>query len=185
MAGTRELDVVDILAAQHREIRALLDRLRTPDHDAERVFAELVRLLAVHETAEEEVVHPLARRARFGAERIVEPRLAEESAAKKALSQLRELGVDHPEFPAKLAKFREDVLAHAEHEETEEFLLLRRQYSARELRNMARSVRRAEALAPTRPHPGAGGSALANRLLGLPLAAVDRLRDLIRDRRRR
>ncbi|MBH0781786.1 hemerythrin domain-containing protein [Nocardia bovistercoris] len=183
MTGTRELDVVDILTAQHRQIRALLDRLRLDDRDTEQVFDDLVRLLTVHETAEEEVVHPLAGRARFGAERIVEPRLAEESAAKKALSELRELGVGHPEFPAKLAAFRDAVLTHAEHEEAEEFELLRRQYSARELRNMGRSVRRAEALAPTRPHPGTGVSALPNRVLGLPLAVLDRLRDVLRDRR--
>ena len=45
---------------------------------------------------------------------------------------------------------------------------------------LAAAVRAAEALAPTRPHPGTE-SATANLALGPPLAVVDRARDLIRD----
>ncbi|WP_228782529.1 hypothetical protein [Nocardia abscessus] len=42
---------------------------------------------------------------------------------------------------------------------------------------MAGSVRAAEAVAPTRPHPHAGESAAANLLAGPPLALFDRARD--------
>ncbi|WP_054814713.1 hemerythrin domain-containing protein [Nocardia arizonensis] len=180
MTSTRGQDVVDVLTAQHREIEALLERLRAGGGDTEALFGELVRSLAVHEAAEELVVHPLAQRARFGAEEIVEPRLREESEAKHALSDLWHLGVEHPDFPDKLAAFADAVSAHAEHEEVEEFPLLRRQYSANELQNMARTVRRAEAMAPTRPHPHTGTSAPANMLAGPPLAVFDRIRDALR-----
>jgi hypothetical protein len=44
---------------------------------------------------------------------------------------------------------------------------------------MAGTVRAAEAVAPTRPHPGLQG-ATANVLLGPPVAIMDRARDAIR-----
>jgi hypothetical protein len=44
---------------------------------------------------------------------------------------------------------------------------------------MASTVKVAEAVAPTRPHPGVE-SATANLLLGPPVAIMDRARDLIR-----
>ncbi|MEU2032935.1 hemerythrin domain-containing protein [Nocardia amamiensis] len=175
-------DVVDLLTAQHEEITSLFAQLRA-GHDAKQdVFTDLVRLLAVHESAEEEVVHPVAGRARFGADdEVVKPRLAEENEAKRALSELYDLGVDHPEFDAKLAAFADAVAEHAAHEEAEEFTLLRAQYSSTQLRRMAGSVRAAEAVAPTRPHPHAGESAVANLLAGPPLALFDRARDAVRD----
>ncbi|WP_342213141.1 hypothetical protein [Nocardia otitidiscaviarum] len=46
-------------------------------------------------------------------------------------------------------------------------------------------MRVAEATAPTRPHPGAGESALANFVVGPPLALIDRVRDAVRDWRRK
>ncbi|MGW4093965.1 hemerythrin domain-containing protein [Nocardia sp. NPDC004750] len=178
-------DVVDLLTAQHEEIRTLLARLKSGNDAKQDLFTELVRLLAVHESAEEEVVHPVAGRARFGADAdIVQPRLEEENAAKRALADLYDLGVDHPEFDARLAEFADAVDEHAAHEEAEEFALLRAQFSSSQLQRMAGSLRAAEAVAPTRPHPHAGESALANLAAGPPLALFDRARDAVRDWRR-
>lgn len=184
MSTKADEDVVDVLKAQHEQIRDLLSRLKSGPSDKEAVFTELVRLLAVHESAEEEVVHPAAARAAFGIEPLVKARRAEENEAKKALSELYDLGVDHPEFDEKLAQFADAVTEHAEHEENEEFELLRGTFSATQLRHMATSVRIAEAVAPTRPHPHAGESRAANFLVGPPLAVFDRVRDAVRDRRR-
>lgn len=181
MATKPEQDVVDLLTAQHEEIRTLLRRLRSGHEDKQELFSELVRLLAVHESAEEGVVHPVAKRAVFGAEEVVQPRLEEESEAKRALSELYDLGVDHPEFDARLAEFADAVDRHAAHEEREEFTLLRKQYSATQLERMAGSLRAAEAVAPTRPHPHAGESRMANLVVGPPLALFDRARDAVRD----
>ncbi|MBF6195813.1 hemerythrin domain-containing protein [Nocardia implantans] len=179
-------DVVDLLTAQHEEIRTLLARLKAGHDGKQELFTDLVRLLAVHESAEEEVVHPVAGRARFGADAdIVQPRLEEENAAKRALADLYDLGVDHPDFDARLARFADAVHEHAAHEEAEEFALLRAQFSTGQLRRMAGSLRAAEAVAPTRPHPRAGESALANLVAGPPLALFDRARDAVRDWRLR
>ncbi|WP_432933339.1 hemerythrin domain-containing protein [Microbispora sp. CA-135349] len=110
------------------------------------LFNELVRLPAVHESAEEQVVHPAAR-SKAGDE-VVEARLHEEDEAKHALSDLYDLGVDHPEFDTRLAALEKAVVEHATHEEREEFPRLRRETSPERLRRRAGAVR-----APRRSHP--------------------------------
>ncbi|WP_228000587.1 hemerythrin domain-containing protein [Nocardia australiensis] len=174
-------DVVDVLTAQHAQIKDLFGKLRSGQGDKQALFTELVRLLAVHESAEEEVVHPVASRAHFGVEPMVKARLSEENKAKHDLAELYDLGVEHPDFDAKLATFADAVAEHAAHEEGEEFALLRKSFSVSKLEHMVGSVRAAEAIAPTRPHPHAGESPIANMLTGPPLALFDRVRDAVRD----
>ncbi|UFT00344.1 hemerythrin domain-containing protein [Nocardia huaxiensis] len=179
-------DVVDLLLDQHHQIETLLQQIRTGQGRKDELFTDLVRLLAIHEAAEEEVVHPIAKRAENGdGEGMVEARLEEESEAKHALAELYKLGVESPEFDVKFAEFAAAVADHAEREEAEEFTLLRKQLTTTQLERMATSVRAAEAVAPTRPHPSAGESAVANLLAGPPLAVFDRVRDAVRDMRRK
>ena len=59
--------------------------------------------MAVHETIEEVVVHPTARRALLAiGESIVSARLAEEKQAKQALIALESLDVKSPDFETQL-----------------------------------------------------------------------------------
>ncbi|RJO70800.1 hemerythrin domain-containing protein [Nocardia panacis] len=176
-------DVVELLTEQHEQIRTLLDRLQSQDETADRrtLFAELVRLLVVHESAEEIVVHPVVRRGLFGVEDHVKPRIAEEKAAKLALAELYDLGVDHSEFDIKLADFAESMREHMAREEAGEFTVLRTQISTSKLERMTGSMRWVEAVMPTRPHPHAGETAVANLFAGPPLALFDKARDALRD----
>ncbi|NRQ36251.1 hemerythrin domain-containing protein [Nonomuraea sp. NN258] len=174
-------DVIDLLVAQHGRIRDLFDEVEQA-HDGDRAerLRRLVGLLAVHETAEEEIVHPYARRRLDGGDAVVADRLREENQAKRLLADLDRGGVDHPDFASNLARLRAAVTAHARGEERYEFARLRASTSAAERRAMAVAVRAAEALAPTHPHPGTE-SAAGNLLMGTPLALMDRARDAIRD----
>ena len=139
---------------------------------------DLRRLLAVHETAEEEIVHPRAKQKLPGGEKVVDARLEEEHEAKKLLSELESLDVDSKEFTAKLTKLRDAVIAHAEHEEAEEFAKLGTELSQKELERMGEIAKLAEAVAPTRPHPGVESPA-ANFIVGPFAAMLDRVRDVI------
>jgi hemerythrin superfamily protein len=178
MDEERNEDVIDLLVRQHAEIRRLFAAVEgaTDDERAAR-FGELVRLLSVHETAEQELVHPAIRE--FGGDEVVDARVAEERRATELLSTLTNLGSEAEGFDTLLVQLREDVLAHAEHEERAEFPILRREADRERLTSMAGAVRAAERIAPTRPHPGVESPA-ANLLLGLPLAIMDRARDAIR-----
>ncbi|MGW4465054.1 hemerythrin domain-containing protein [Micromonospora sp. NPDC004704] len=176
-----EDDVVDLLLAQHAQIEELFLLVSGGDGEVQRdAFDDLVFMLAVHETAEEEVIHPLARELPGGgADDLVEERLAEERQAKEMLKELAEGGVQAEGFGAGILLLRDAVLRHARHEERYEFPLLRQHIPATRLRRLAAAVRAAESIAPTRPH-AAPGSAAARAGLGLPLAVLDRVRDSIR-----
>ncbi len=179
-------DVVDLLLEQHDEIKSLFSELQSVEGPVRReLFEDLVRLLAVHESAEETVVHPVARRKLEGGEQVVEQRLEEEDRAKKELADLYDMGVDHPDFDRRLAAFAEDVIQHATREEADEFLRLRGAVDADQLRRMAGALKAAETAAPTRPHPNVPESAAGNVLTGPPMAVFDRVRDAVRDWRQK
>jgi hemerythrin superfamily protein len=175
-----ENDVVDLLIGQHMTIRDLFVQVTETTGDVRRVaFEQLVRLLAVHETAEEQLIHPLARVSVHGGGDVVDDRLAEEHDAKETLAALEQMGPDAPEFDGLFAKFRTDVLEHAHNEETYEFRYLRAKVPATQLRVLAPMVKAAEAIAPTHPHAGVE-SATANNLAGPVLSLFDRTKDLVR-----
>ncbi|MFS2293394.1 MAG: hemerythrin domain-containing protein, partial [Actinomadura sp.] len=169
-------DVIDLLRAQHGRIRDLFDEVLHADGTERRdAFRELVRLLAVHETAEEEIVHPVARRFP-GGDGIVDDRLAEERKAKELLAELDGMDTDDPGFLKSVDRLRMDVLTHARAEERYEFDRIKGEFSPAQLRGFAAAVRAAEATAPTHPRPGVE-SAMKNLLVGPPAALMDRVRD--------
>ncbi len=182
--GGRDVDVVDLLLTQHARIEEqFLLVIGAEGAARQHAFDDLVRLLSVHETAEEEVVHPLSRTIADG-DGVVDDRLAEERQAKEMLKSLVDADVHSDGFTASLLLLRNAVLTHARYEERYEFPQLRAKVPADRLRELAELVKAAEAAAPTRPHPGTE-SATANLVAGPALAAVDRARDLIREAGRR
>ncbi|MGH3388177.1 MAG: hemerythrin domain-containing protein [Actinomadura sp.] len=173
-------NVVDLLRRQHDDIRKLIAKI-TKGNGKERkeTFDQLRYLLAVHETAEEEIVHPFARHAIGNGERIVDARLKEEKEAKEILQELERIGTDSVEFEPLFDRLRKAVEAHAEHEEKVEFPEIVAKSTPEQLRGMAAVVKAAEAIAPTHPHPGIESPA-KNIALGPLAAVVDRARDAIR-----
>jgi hemerythrin-like domain-containing protein len=173
-------DVVRFLKDQHNLIKDMFDDvLSASDSKArEKAFVDLRQLLAVHETAEELVVHPSARRQVAHGDEIVDARLKEEHEAKEELSKLESMDIDSKEFITALTKFRDAVNDHAEHEENEEFNKLQRKLDPGDLGRMAKAVQAAEAIAPTRPHAGIE-SAKLNFVVGPFASMIDRARDVI------
>jgi hypothetical protein len=171
--------VVDLLLAQHARIRAMFAAVESADSSQRHQrFAELRRFLAVHETAEEMVVHPRVQHLHGGKD-VVGARLQEEHDAKILLKQLDGMDVNDPLFPVQLETLRSAVLTHAESEEREELPLLSADTDVKTLAQMAAAVKAAEAMAPTHPHPGV--ESLPANLVAGPLASVvDRTRDAIR-----
>jgi hypothetical protein len=180
-AGPEE-DVVDLLLTQHAQIEQLfLLVIGGTGQDRRDAFDDLVRLLAAHETAEEEIIHPLARDLPgSGGDAMVDDRLDEERQANDILKTLVGSGVDADGFDTAIILLRDAVLAHARYEERYEFPLLRRKVPAARLRTLATAVRAAQTTAPTRPHPRAQ-SAKGNLAVGPALAVIDRVRDAIRN----
>ena len=87
-------DVVKFLKEQHNLIKDMFEEvLSASDAKArEKAFVELRQLLAVHETAEEMVVHPRARHEIADGDEIVDALLQEEHEAKEHAVQARRHG---------------------------------------------------------------------------------------------
>ena len=173
-------DVVAFLTDQHNLIKDMFDDvLYASEPEArQKAFTDLRQLLAVHETAEEMVVHPRTRREVADGDEPVYARLDEEHAAKQQLASLEGMDIASQKFLDELTSFRDAVLEHAQNEEVEEFPKLKRELDADELKTMAAAVRAAEAIAPTRPHLGVE-SAKLNFAVGPFASMLDRARDAI------
>ncbi|ART73685.1 hemerythrin [Mycobacterium dioxanotrophicus] len=174
-------EVVAFLKAQHDLIEDMFDQvlLASDPKAREKPFIALRQLLAVHETAEEMIVHPRVRRELDGDDSIVDARLQEEHDAKELLSGIEALDITSQQFVDELTKLRDAVLEHAKHEENEEFPKLQQELDANELKQLATAVKAAEAIAPTRPHPGVE-SAKLNFAVGPFASMLDRARDVIK-----
>jgi hemerythrin superfamily protein len=183
-AGLPGPDVVDVLLTHHGRAEELFkETLNATGEDRRGAFHDLVRLLSIHETIEEQLVHPLSRASIDAGAELVADRLHEEREAKEMLKDLYERGTDDPEFEQRLLVLRDAVLEHATYEERYEFPRLRQANSPRALRALVPIARAAEAVVPTRPHPGVE-SATENLLAGPFAAIADRIKDALRDARR-
>jgi hemerythrin superfamily protein len=173
-------DVVEYLKAQHETIKQLfIETLDAADTASrEDAFTRLRTLLAVHETAEEMMVHPRVRRKIENGGEVVDARLAEEHDAKEALAELEKLDISTADFTKALIHLQAAVLKHAENEETEEFPLLEQQLDEDELQKLTVAVQAAERIAPTHPHAGVESGA-ANFAIGPFVSLLDRARDAI------
>jgi hemerythrin superfamily protein len=178
--GNAEHDVVDLLMQQHERVRQLFAAVESTSGDARKdSFEELRALLAVHETAEEMVVHPSVKKQGGAGESVVEARLQEEHDAKEILSELDGMDVTDANFTEKFATLKQMVTEHAESEEREEFPLVRQINDADQLAKMAKAVQSAEKMAPTHPHPGVESQA-ANMAAGPMASLIDRTRDAVK-----
>ena len=177
---TSTQDVVAFLKEQHNRIKELFaETLNATDKEKrQKAFFELRSLLAVHETAEEMVVHPRARRELEDGDKVVDARLQEENQAKKELQKIDSMDTGSQQFLDALTELQKAVLEHAEHEEAEEFNRMQNELDAGALKRMVGAVRAAEAIAPTRPHAGVE-SAMANLAAGPYASVLDRVRDAI------
>ena len=177
---TTQRDLAAAIRADHETVKQLFADIKAGKNGAE-AWEMLVRALAVHETAEEEILYPTVR-SKGGKEitEVVEQRLAEEDEAKKLLVDMEKLGPSGNGFGEMLAKLEKAVLAHAEAEEREILPTLAK-VDESAMHALAAAYHAAKALAPTHPHKAAPESALGNMAVGPVVAIVDRTRDLIHD----
>ncbi|HYD10008.1 MAG TPA: hemerythrin domain-containing protein [Acidimicrobiales bacterium] len=172
--------VTDILRDQHLQIVELFDTVQAASGDEKlEAFDCLRALLAVHETAEELIVHPAVRGLGDEADAAVKERLGEEDEAKKVLHQLEKLGADGDGFDDLFASFRKDVTNHAAAEEKQLFPRLDTEVSEESLVRMGEQLEKAEQMAPTHAHPHAPEGRVGNVLTGPLVAMVDKVRDAI------
>ena len=142
-------DVVTHVRHQHDNIgRLFADVAKASRVRRAEAFPPLVRLLAVHETAEETVIYPALLWGGTEATEVVRLRQAEEDLAKKALADLEGMDPASDRFDEAFTDFRADVEAHIEAEESEVLPRLDEARSRSELRMMDMGFVFVESIAP-------------------------------------
>lgn len=173
--------IIDHLREDHDKVRELLGRLDDSSPGERRdLFEQVVSELARHEAAEQALVHPRSREAAHG-DQVVDSVIREEQEAEEAMAEMESMDPTSDEFLDRFRTLRDDVLAHAAHEEDKEFPRLAAELDEDELVSLAERFERLEQAGPTRPHPHTPNDPVAKAGLG-PIAGVfDRARDAVRD----
>ncbi|RZU53477.1 hypothetical protein EV385_5406 [Krasilnikovia cinnamomea] len=164
-------DVLELLTAQHARTSRLFSRAGSTGDGAHMAFGDLARLIAVHEIAEEQMIHPLVRRLRPD-DQLADRLLDEERRISDALSDAVRAAA-HGHLDDTVGGLRDMVTAHSRREEHDEFPRLRRSVPVQERREMGRAVRAAEAAAAADAGPRDPARAVAQ--------AADRVRDALAD----
>jgi hemerythrin superfamily protein len=161
--------VLELLTAQHVRMNRLCDRAAGSTGDeAHMAFGDLALLIAVHEIAEEQMIHPLVRRLRPD-DHLADRLLDEESRISDALSDAVRAAA-HGHLDDTIGGLRDMVTAHSRREEHDEFPPLRKNVPLQERRDMGQAVRAAQAAAAAEAGPRDS----------LPVAqTADRVRDAL------
>lgn len=177
-----ETDIVDRLTDDHTEIRALLEQMETtPEDQRGDLFRHIVSFLARHEAAEEAVVHSATRDDVPGGEDVAQAVLEEEDQAEKLMAEMEKMDPAGDDFSVAFRRLRDDVLAHAEHEERDEFPRLREHLTLDRRVKMADGFERLKGMAPTHPHPNTPQEPAVRAAAGPIAGMFDRARDAARD----
>ncbi|MGA4799978.1 hemerythrin domain-containing protein [Streptomyces lavendulocolor] len=174
-----------VLARQRRD-HAELDRLMTlyesgrgPAEERRRTLRDILQLTFSHAFAEETVLWPALRRLASDGEELTTRVESEHQRINDLVAELGAIGPDdprHDELTAEaFALIRQDI------RDEEDLLLPRLQecLDRARLRRLGSAWETVRRTAPTRPHSVVPRRPPANAVLGVPLSAVDRIRDLL------
>jgi hemerythrin superfamily protein len=182
-AGTN-VDVVDILTSDHREMIALIGQIHsTPDGSQRRDLADtLIAEIMRHAVAEEMYVYPAIEDHVPNGKEEVEHDKKEHDDIVKLMKRLEKEESSGPGFMELVQELEAQLTHHAGDEETEQFPKLRLYIPREKLVDLGQKVEKAKKLAPTRPHPSAPHSELFHKTVGPGVGMVDRLLDKLTHR---
>lgn len=148
-------DVTAVIAPQHEHVKVLLERVRQrTGRERAEGFHTLRLTLALHETAEEQAIHPQAQRQLGAHDRAATDRVAEEQTAGQAIGELEMLDVDSDQFNFTFKDLASSVVDHATAEENDEWPALRQISDVTIINGMVEQKRAVTRLAEDPAAPG-------------------------------
>ncbi|THA31879.1 hemerythrin domain-containing protein [Streptomyces sp. A1547] len=178
-------NVIDELMADHREVEEMFSRLQAmtgTGQELRDLIDEITIELVRHSVAEEQYLYPAVREHVEGGGRMADKEIEDHSRVEKILKQLEKMSTTDGQISPLLQQLMEEVAPHVQDEETNLFPMLKRACTPQQLDDLGDKIRRAKAMAPTRPHPAAPSSPMASKLLAPGAGLVDRARDFVTGR---
>jgi len=115
-------DAIAVIASQHEHVKKLLEAVRQETgHRRATAFHNLRLTLALHETAEEQAIHPQALRQLGPYDRAAADRIAEEQTAGQTIAALELADADSDQFKYTFGHLATSVTDHAAAEEADEW----------------------------------------------------------------
>jgi hemerythrin superfamily protein len=178
-------DVIKELTADHAEVAGLFDRIRSSrpgSRERKELVDQVTARLVRHAVAEEEYLYPAVREHVVDGEMLAEKELRDHSRTADTLGALAGMDCGDPRFNELLVALVTDVTAHVRDEEERLFPRLSVACPQEVLRDLGEKVRRAERIAPTRPHPAAPDRPPAVGVVSPWLWLIDKIRDFVTGR---
>lgn len=178
--GITGRSLVEVVAAQHRELLGLTERLAASPGDRD-VASVLVATLSRHLAAEEQHLYPAVRAAVPGGEQIADRELAGDQAVRERLREL-ESGAGQQDPAEAVHRLAEVIRRHAAAGAGELLPLLEQTVPAEDLVRLGNRFETAEEAAPTRPHPSTPSEPPWNKVVDPLVGVADKIRDVIGSR---
>lgn len=182
------MDAITLLKQDHKKVKGLFqqfDKAGEKAHETQRKLVEqIIEELSVHAAIEEQLFYPAARAAVEDVSDEVLESLEEHHVVKWVLSELDGMEPTAERFRAKVTVLKENVLHHAEEEETELFPKVRAAMGRKALQELGEKLEKAKATAPTRPHPKSPDTPPGNLVTGPTAGVLDKARGALRGRKR-
>ena len=173
-------DMVSVLVKDHEEIKQYFAQIESATDAkgrrdaADELTAEVVR----HSVAEEMYLYPAARKVLADGDKLVDEEIEEHAEAEKLLKSWEGVDGDDAEFMTIFHQVRQGLLHHIdEEEEPTLFPQMQQALSSEQQVDLGEKITKAKRLAPTRPHPSAPDEPPMDKVLGVPMGIVDRIRD--------
>lgn len=148
-------DVIAVIRPQHEHVKTLLEAVRQQSGQRRAAAFHTLRLtLALHETAEQQAIHPLALRQLGAHDRAANDRVAEEQTAGQTIGSLELVDVDSDQFNATFGHLAASVTEHAAAEEADEWPALRQITDPPVIKAMVEQMRAVTRLAGDPSAPG-------------------------------
>ena len=131
-ASPSHQDALQLLMAEHREVKAMFQRYQkladAGGRGDERMLlaSQICVALTVHTQIEEAVLYPAARAVLTRDEDIVDEAYVEHAGARSLIAQIKTMTSDQPLYDAKVKVLGEYIAHHVREEETEFFPKLRK-----------------------------------------------------------
>ena len=140
MATQKEVNAIDLLIEQHREVDKLFSAFEKASsaEDKEELFETIADKLAIHARIEEQCFYPAVTAKKT--EDMVLEAFVEHTSIKRLLADLLDTEADDPKFEAQMKVLKEQVEHHVEEEENQLFPAARKVLNKDELVALAQEM---------------------------------------------